>query len=176
MNDYINYIPNFLHILLVFFYPINHLSNNYFQQRIYLTVESPLNWQKNPAKWHHYLLYFLTNITNLILIIMIFVIGYKLRWIYSIYFVLETFFIPLFILNLLKMLLIRFFENGDYFYWGFKPFIGKIRLFTIAIIDFTIICFLLKFSFNFLFNYFSYETKKNIYYNNFYQSSLFLNL
>lgn len=131
MNEYLETFPKLIHILLLVYSPINHLANKYLEQRIYTDAESPLNWQLNPAKWYHYILKTIGDWSIALVIISAIIIGFKLKWYFSFFFLLQVTLIPSLILGLIRGLFLRFFDNGDYYFWEIQTLVGKTRVLTI---------------------------------------------
>src|SRR5690606_26578276 len=135
MNEYLETFPKLIHILLLVYSPVNHLANKYLEQRISPNIESPLNWQLNPAKWYHYILKIMGDWSVALIIITAVIIGFKLKWYFSFFFLLQATLIPSLILGLIRGFLLKWFEYGDVYFWDLQTFVGKTRVITIFLVD-----------------------------------------
>ncbi len=147
MNEYLNFFPELINILLLIYLPINNLANKYLEQRISPSIQSPLSWQINQAKPFHYILKSLGNLSIALVIITAIIIGFKFKWYYSIFFLLQVVLVPSLIVGFIKGILLRFYDRGDYYFWKIETIVGKTRLLSIFIVDFLLYYSLAKFLF-----------------------------
>ena len=147
MNEYLSFFPELINILLLIYIPINNLANKYLEQRISPSIESPINWQLNPAKFYHFILKIFGDWSIALVFIFAIIIGYKFKWYYSFFFLLQTVVIPSVIIGLIKGVFLIFFKKGGYYFWNIQTFIGKTRVITVFVVDILLYYSLFKFIF-----------------------------